>query len=97
MVFRKREVPGSVGQPPVSVVPHVSKEYLGHFSATSDSDRTRDRSFVEATTAVVRRTLVPLLQEMVFSDHAIGRLSSGVAAEMTRHDSAEQYRRSGGR
>jgi hypothetical protein len=45
----------------------------------------------------VRRILIPLLQETLFSQGTMGRLASGVVTEVDRRDSAEQYRKSGGR
>lgn len=45
----------------------------------------------------VRRILIPLLQETLFSQGTMGRLANGVVTEVDRRDSAEQYRKSGGR
>lgn|GEM_PF-3632624 len=45
----------------------------------------------------VRRILIPLLRETLFSQGTIGRLADGVLTEAGRRDSAEQYRKSGGR
>ncbi len=45
----------------------------------------------------VRRILIPLLHETLFSEGTMGRLANGVVTEVDRRDSAEQYRKSGGR
>ncbi len=45
----------------------------------------------------VRRILIPLLQDTLFSQGTMGRLADGVLTEAGRRDSAEQYRKSGGR
>ncbi|TAM54766.1 MAG: hypothetical protein EPN57_04495 [Paraburkholderia sp.] len=45
----------------------------------------------------VRRILIPLLQDTLFSQSTVGRLANGVLTEADRRDSAEQYRKSGGR
>lgn len=63
-----------------------------HESARSDNRSPRPPAAEE-----VRRILIPLLQETLFSEWTMGRLANGVVSEVDRRDSVERYRKSGGR
>ncbi|KAA0089428.1 hypothetical protein CIW54_08205 [Paraburkholderia sp. T12-10] len=45
----------------------------------------------------VRRILIPLLKETLFSEGTMGRLTEGVATGVERRHSVEHYRKTGGR
>lgn len=51
----------------------------------------------EAHLTAARRVLLPLLQEMLWSERTTGQLTNGVMGEIGRRNSAEQYRKTGGR
>ncbi|MEJ8799752.1 hypothetical protein WKR88_26065 [Trinickia caryophylli] len=50
-----------------------------------------------ADAAEMHRILMPLLQETIFSEQTMGRLANGVMTQIDRRESAERYRKSGGR
>lgn len=62
-----------------------------------ERDRSDNRSPRPAAAEEVRRILIPLLQETLFSERTMGRLANGVVSEVDRRDSVERYRKSGGR
>lgn len=65
--------------------------------ASHESDGSRDRSPRPPAAEEIRRILIPLLQETLFSERTMGRLANGVVSEVDRRDSVEQYRKTGGR
>lgn len=50
-----------------------------------------------ADVAEMRRIILPLLQETIFSELTMGRLANGVLTQLDRRESTERYRKSGGR
>jgi hypothetical protein len=65
--------------------------------APHESDGPRNRSPRPQAAEEMRRILIPLLQETLFSERTMGRLANGVVSEVDRRDSVEQYRKTGGR
>ncbi|HEX7683705.1 MAG TPA: hypothetical protein VF446_09250 [Trinickia sp.] len=45
----------------------------------------------------VRRILIPLMEQALFSAGTMGRLTDGVISGVDRRDGVERYRKSGGR
>lgn len=77
-----------------------------HVGAMPDSGRAfmssqgvlaHDQADSEQAIADARRILLPLVQEALLSDQTIEHLTKGVAMQIDRRDSDEQYRKSGGR
>jgi hypothetical protein len=77
---------------PVDAAARSQSESAWHVRGRPDQ-----RGGNEPTMAAARGILLPLLQEVLWSDATTGRLASGVMTELDRRDSAEQYRKSGGR
>lgn len=77
---------------PVDAAARSQSESAWHVRGRPDQ-----RGGNEPTMAAARGILIPLLQEVLWSDATTGRLASGVMTELDRRDSAEQYRKSGGR
>ncbi|PMS11358.1 hypothetical protein C0Z17_14525 [Trinickia caryophylli] len=57
----------------------------------------RETIRMAADAAEMHRILMPLLQETIFSEQTMGRLANGVMTQIDRRESAERYRKSGGR
>lgn len=97
----------SLRQGPTSSHSHASPSSSAHPSSSTPERRrasridqeqsVRNGAQSEPTVAQTRRLLLPLVQETVFSERSISRLASGVMARLDRNDSAEAYRKSGGR
>lgn len=97
----------SLRQGPTSSHSHASPSSSAHPSSSTPERRrasridqeesVRNGAQSEPTVAQTRRLLMPLVQETVFSERSISRLASGVMARLDRNDSAEAYRKSGGR
>jgi hypothetical protein len=66
-------------------------------SASHQDDRSGNRSARAPAIEEVRRILIPLLQETLFSERTMGRLANGVVSDIDRRDSVERYRKTGGR
>ena len=61
------------------------------------SGQPETRSQLAPAVEEVRRILIPLLRETLFSETTMGRLTSGVLTEVDRRDGAEHFRKTGGR
>jgi hypothetical protein len=66
-------------------------------AASHQDDRSENRSARPPAIEEVRRILIPLLQETLFSERTMGRLANGVVSDIDRRDSVERYRKTGGR
>lgn len=75
---------------------HTTKDSRAR-PASHESDRSDNRSPRPPAAEEVRRILIPLLQETLFSERIMGRLANGVVSEADRRDNVERYRKSGGR
>lgn len=64
---------------------------------SSEESRPDNRSQRPPAVEEVRRILIPLLQETLFSERTMGRLANGVVSDIDRRDGVERYRKSGGR
>ena len=72
--------------------------HYSHAGSWSNEERRSDnRSQRPPAIEEVRRILIPLLQETLFSERTMGRLANGVVSDIDRRDSVERYRKSGGR
>ncbi|MGN6316918.1 hypothetical protein, partial [Trinickia sp.] len=87
----------SHASPSSSAHPSSSTPERRRASRIDQEQSVRNGAQSEPTIAQTRRLLLPLLQETVFSERSISRLASGVMARLDRNDSAEAYRKSGGR
>lgn len=66
-------------------------------AASYQDDRSDNRPARPPAIEEVRRILIPLLQETLFSERTMGRLANGVVSDIDRRDSVERYRKTGGR
>jgi hypothetical protein len=98
MIVRQRIEPAGSRQDTTAGTRQAQSSQRSRGGSWSHQDgRSDNRSPRPPAVEEVRRILIPLLQETLFSERTMGRLANGVASDIDRRDSVERYRKTGGR
>lgn len=98
LIHRHRAETGTVREASTLRVPNRSlDDTRGEGRGSYPSEWTGTHSQRPPAVEEVRRILIPLIQQALFSTGTMGRLTDGVISGVERRDGAERYRKSGGR